>query len=188
MVAAEIGEGGCRDFHPVEAELVEAVGGGLHRQMIDAGIGQPREAPMEIDRIQRGEGEIFAAAGCDEAQRAQARGPPAEQLPDLAREFGGGGLAAGAGDRGDDARLAGEEAGRHQGQAAARVLIGDKRDAGRQLGAGGRQHGDGALGGGLGDEAAAVGLAPRQGSEEEAGLDLARIGGESADLDLALAP
>jgi hypothetical protein len=39
VIAAEIGEGGGLHPDAVEAELVEAVAGGLHRQMIDARIG-----------------------------------------------------------------------------------------------------------------------------------------------------
>ena len=45
MVAAEIGEGGSREPQAIDAVLVEAVAGGLERQMIDAPHPRVRPRP-----------------------------------------------------------------------------------------------------------------------------------------------
>ena len=55
VVAGEIGEAADRDAHAVEAMLVEAVRGRLHREMRDAVLGEAIERARKLDRIGRGQ-------------------------------------------------------------------------------------------------------------------------------------
>ncbi len=61
VVAAEIGEAGGGEPDAVEAALVEAVAGGLHRRMGDALAGEPVELGVERDRVGRRQAAVFAA-------------------------------------------------------------------------------------------------------------------------------
>ena len=100
----------------------------------------------------------------------------AELGPELHREAGDRGLAAGAGHGGDPARLAAVEAGRDQRQAAPRVGVEHQRHSQPGVGQVGRgQDRGGAARDRVGDEPAAVGPAARQRREQPARLDGARI-------------
>ena len=120
--------------------------------------------------------------GPERAERAC--GEP-EAGPDLPGEAGDRGLAVGAGDRGDAARLALEQARRHQRQPAARVGVQDQRHRQRQ--AGERrvaEHRGGAAREGIVDERPAVGPAARQRREQRAGATARDPALSAGDLDL----
>ena len=68
----------------------------------------------------------------DHAHCAQAGGGLAQRRPDLAQESDDGGFALGAGDGGDDVRLAGKESRGITRQARARIFIGDEAHAQRR--------------------------------------------------------
>ncbi len=104
------------------------------RQMVDAVVGQLRQQAVQRDRIGRGEGAGIVQLARDDAEGAEAGGLASFQRPELAREGDGGGLAAGAGDRGDALRLVAEKARRDQRERAARLLGGQHGDALRQIG------------------------------------------------------
>ncbi len=55
VVAAEIGEGGSLELHAIQTALVEAMAGGFHRRMGDAGLGEVGEKMMQGDRVGRGQ-------------------------------------------------------------------------------------------------------------------------------------
>ena len=64
------------------------------------------ERLVQADRVRRRQRAIGGAVGRDDAERAERGGLLAERRPDLARERGDRGLAAGAGDGDDGFRLA----------------------------------------------------------------------------------
>ena len=74
VVAAEIGEGAGGKPHAIQPALVEAVAGGLHRGMGDAGVREFGEQLMQRDRVGRGQRAVLIAAGRDHAGRADAGG------------------------------------------------------------------------------------------------------------------
>ncbi len=115
MIARQVGKGAGGDAHAVEPVLVEAVRGGFERQMGDALAGQLIEHAVQFDRIGRGERAVFFSPRRDDADGADAGGGKPERGPDLPREGGDRGLAAGAGDRRDGAGLAREKFCRRQG-------------------------------------------------------------------------
>ena len=184
MVAREVGEGAGGDAHAVEPVLVEAVRGRFERQMRDALARQRIERAVQLDRIGRGQRAVFFPSWRDHADGADAGGWQAERGPDLPREGGDRGLAAGAGDGGDCCGLAREKARRGQCERAARIgdlhegdivgqpvralLGGDRRRARR----------DRLLG-----EMRAVGLGPGDGDEQKAGFDLAAVGGNAGEVE-----
>ena len=88
---------------PSSRILVEAVRRGFDREMRDAFAGERVERTVQRHRIRRGQRAVSLAARRNDADRADARGALAERAPDLPRESGDRGLAAGAGDGGDDA-------------------------------------------------------------------------------------
>ena len=133
MIARQIGEGAGGDAHAVEPMLVEAVRRSFQRQMGDALAGQLIERAVQFDRIGRGERAVFFAPRRDHADGADAGGVKPERGPDLPREGGDRGLAAGAGDRGDGAGLAREKFRRRQGQRAARVAHRHENDSWRAV-------------------------------------------------------
>ena len=107
--------------------------------------------------------------------------------PDLPREGGDRGLAAGAGDRGDGAGLAREKFRRRQGQRAARVVHRHEGDCGGQpvrTLLGGNRHRAGRRR--LLGEMRAVGLGAGNGEKQEARFDLAAVGGNAGDLDAGM--
>ena len=151
--------------------------------MGDAGIGKFGEQLVQLDRIGRGERAIVVAAGRDDAGRADAGGGVPALLPDLAREGGDRGLAAGAGDGDHGCRLARKDARGEFCQREARV-VDEKHRRGRRAerrapcGDDRRRPAPGGIGG----VGSAVGLAAGDGDEDHAGRDLARIRGHPGDL------
>ena len=109
-------------LHAVEPALVEPVARGLHRRMGDAVVGEFGQQPVQRDRIGRGQRAIVVAAGRDDAGGADAGGGMAGLLPDLAREGGDRGLAAGAGDGDHGCRLRAGRSARRQRQRTARIV------------------------------------------------------------------
>ena len=100
MIAAEIGEAAGRDANAVEPVLVEPVRGRLHRQMRDAFARELVERAMQVDRIGRGQRAIdLALSAITTPMVPMLAASIAERRPDLPREGGDRGLAAGAGDR-----------------------------------------------------------------------------------------
>ena len=106
VVARQIGKTAGSDAHAVEPELVEPVRGSLEREMRDAVACDLVELAMQRDRIGRGQRAIDGALRRHQSDGADAGGSVSQPLPDLAREGGNRGLAAGAGHRRDRRRLA----------------------------------------------------------------------------------
>ena len=187
VVARQVGEGAGGDAHAVEPALVETVRGGLERQMCDALTRQPVERAMQFDRIGRGQRAVGLGRRRNHADGADAGGRKAERAPDLAREGGDRGLAAGAGDRRDGAGLAREEFRRRQSERAARIRHGHENDIGRQSVRtllGGDRHRAGRRRGAR--EMGAVGPGAGNGEKQEAGFYLAAVGGNAGDIDARL--
>ena len=128
--------------------------------MIDPRRRQLSEQGVQAHRVGRGQAGRGTPARSDQTEGAERGRRVTEVAPELARETGDRSLAAGAGDRGDAARLAAEPARRDQGEPAARVGVEHQRHAERAAGKiGTGEHGGGTAGDGIGDEAAAVGAA-----------------------------
>ena len=90
--------------------------------MRDALAGELVERAMQRDRIRRGQRAVDAALSATTTPMVpMLAAAMAERCPDLAREGGDRGLAAGAGDGGDRRRLARIESRRGQRQRAARI-------------------------------------------------------------------
>ena len=87
------------------------------------------ELPVQGDRIRRRQRAVDGALWRDETDGADARGLKAEVLPDLARESGNGGFAAGAGHGRNRRGLSRKELRRRQRQRAARIGRRHKRHA-----------------------------------------------------------
>ena len=184
MVAGQVGEGGGRQAHGVQPVLGQAVAGGLDRHMPDAGLGQLRQGLVQGHRIGRGQPRRPGQRLAVNAQGADAAGPLADGLPDLAGEAGHRRLAVGAGDGDHHVGLAAVVAGGHLGEPAARVGVQHQgRVAHVQRPPGGGQDRGRALVQRVGDEVAPVGLGAFQGGEQEAGLDRAAVGGQAGDID-----
>ena len=81
VVAAEIGEAAGGEPDAVEPALVEAVAGGFHRGVGDAGIGEFGEQLVKLDRVGRGERAVVVAAGRDDAGGADAGGGDGRPAP-----------------------------------------------------------------------------------------------------------
>src|SRR3972149_1217973 len=81
--------------------LVEPVRRRFQRQMRDALARQSIERAMQFDRIGRGQRAVSFALGRYDADGADARRLQSQRRPDLARESGNRGLAAGGGHAGD---------------------------------------------------------------------------------------
>ena len=121
VIAREIGEAAGGDAHAVEPELVEPVRGRLEGQMRDAVARDLVELPVQRDRIRRRQRAVDRALRRNQPDGADAGGGMAEPLPDLAREGGDRGLAAGAGHRRDRRGLPRIKSRRRQRQRAARI-------------------------------------------------------------------
>ncbi len=129
VVARQVGESAGTDAHAIQAILIEPVRRRLEREMGDAVAGDFVELPVQRNRIRRCQRSVNGAL-----RRHQPDGPDTgrgmtEPLPDLARERGDGGLAAGAGDGRDRRWLPGKEFRRGQRQRAPRVGRHDERHA-----------------------------------------------------------
>ena len=182
VVARDIGEGAGAKRDPVEPRLFEPVAGGFEHEMIHLAGGQRRKLAMQRHRVGGGQRRnaravpSIDAAGRPQPQRSHGGAAMAERGPNLLREPRHRRLAVGAGDGAGDARLGAEEARRQQGEAAARIFLGDQRDGrlpavGRQRGARRREDGGGAAVERVGDEAAPVEAAAGQGGEQITGFD-----------------
>jgi hypothetical protein len=137
--------------------------------------------------VGRGQGRAWGKTLRHQPERAERGGAGAAGDPDLAQEVGGAGLAVGAGDGDDAARLRAMKGGRHQRQRPARIGRGDQwahRHAGRPFGAFRGEHGRGAAFDRVRDESAAIGMRARQGGEHHAGADRAAVGRQAGDRDV----
>ena len=182
VVARQIGEAAGRDAHAVETILIEPVRGRFEGEMRDAVARDLVELSMQRDRIGRGQRAVDGALRRYQPDGADAGGGMPEPLPDLAREGGDRGLAAGAGDGGDGRGLLRIKLRRGQRQRAARIGRGHERhgQALRRMIAGNR---DGAGRNRRIDEARAVGPAAGEREEQIARLDHAAVHGEARDVD-----
>ena len=81
VVAADVGEAGGGEVDAVEAELVEAVRGGLHRRVGDALVGELGEQAVQGDRLGGGVAEPGRDRALD-ADGAEVDGGLAERLPE----------------------------------------------------------------------------------------------------------
>ena len=106
VVARQVGEAGRREPHAVQPELVEPVRRGLQGRRLHPVARQPGQRVREGHRVRRGQAGFAAAVRTDHAERAEAGAAPAGSRKNLAQEVGGAGLAVGAGDGDDRARLA----------------------------------------------------------------------------------
>ena len=120
---------------PSSRILVEPVRGRLEGEMRDAVAGDLVELPMQRDRIGRRQRAVDGALRRHQSDGADAGGGMAEPLPDLPREGGDRGLAAGAGHRRDGRGLARIKFRRGQRQRAARIWRDDERHAAAPCGA-----------------------------------------------------
>ena len=190
VVARQIGEAGGGELHAIQAELRQPVRGGLQRRVRHTVARQRSQRFGNGNRVGRGErgtagnGAPTVHGGSDDAERAEA-GRLVPDGEDLAQEVDGAGLAVGAGDGERGRRLrAGMDRGELR-QPPARFAILDqraRRHAGRPFRARRRQHGGGATRHRLGNEAAAVLGGPGQCCEQEAGADLAAVGGDARQV------
>ena len=183
VVAPEIGVAHRREIDAVEAALLDPVRGGLHGEIGDAVVGEPRQGRVQGDRIGGRQRAVGGAPVRDDAHRAEARGVRAETRQDLAHEIRDRTLAAGARD-GDHLRgLAAGESPRRQGEASADIRdpeIGHGRiEIGRTRTFGDHGHGTGRRR--LGGELAAVRDGPRNRDEHDAGAGLSRIRRQAGD-------
>ena len=105
MVLGEIGEGDGREFHAIQAMLLQPMGGGLHGEMGHTLAREGGERLVNRHRIGRGMPEIERAGRTDCAERTEAGSLQARAGPDLAEEIDAGTLAIGAGDGDHGARL-----------------------------------------------------------------------------------
>ena len=108
----------------------------------------------------------------------------------LTCEFGDRGFTAGASDGHHSFRLRAIVAGRQHCQRTAR-LNGQQHghlEAGWNFSVFARDNGHSTLGHGIGNELAAVGLGARHSGENESGLHLAAVGGQSGNGSIAHAP
>ena len=184
MIARQIGEAAGRDPHTVEPVLVEAVRRRLDGEMGDALVGQFGQRLVQRDRVGRGERAIDFAIRRHYADGADARGAMAERGPDLPREGGHRGLAAGAGDGGDGGRLPAMEPRRGQRQRAPRV--GDRHEHRARRQRGRRLLADNGRGAGrrrLRGEGRAIGLGSRHRHEHVAALDGAAVRRDAGHAD-----
>ena len=188
VVAGQIGERRRGDRDAIEAKLRQTVARCLDRDMIDAAFASSARSRWRPT----GSG-VVSAPGAPpgrryEAERAEARRRVAERGPDLAREMGDRGLAVGAGDGGDRARLAPVEPGGEEGEAALRIGVGDDRDAAASVRI--EREGGGIIGQdrhrALRDRFAGKGAPVTQRAaqrgKQKTRLHLARIGGKADDL------
>ena len=190
VVAGQVGERRGGDRQPVEPVLMQPMAGGFDRYMLDASPRQRGEIAMQRHRIGAGQGAGPMLGSGDQSERAEARRRVPDRRPDLAREMHDRGLAVGAGDGGDRARLPAIELRRQQRQPALRIGVRHDRDAaalfrrkGKGFGVVGKD-GSGAARHGLARETAPV--LPRAGQrrEQKSRLNGSRIGRETGDLEV----
>ena len=156
--------------------------------MLDTGRGQARHGRGETDGIGRSQPRALRHAGRHQPESSERGRLVGAQGPELPQKVGRAGLAVGAGDGRDAARLRSRHESRHLRQTAARLGVQDqgaRRHAGGPVGALRRQNGRGSARHGIGDIVPSVMRAPRKGCEEIARLHLAAVRGDAADIDIS---
>ena len=180
MVAGQIGERAGGETDAVEALLVEAVRGGLHREMRDSCFGKPIERSVQLDRVRRRQRSIDGQRARDDADRSERGGLAAERKPYLPDEGRDRSLAARAGDRDDGPGLSREQA--RGGASERRARVGDP-DEGRA--GGGRlplaDDSDGPARQRVADMREAIVLRSGEGEEGVSRLDLAAVRRDAVD-------
>ena len=141
---------------------------------------------MQRDRIGRGQRAVDIALRRHEANGPDARGCITETLPDLPREYGDGGLAAGAGDRRNGRGLTWVESRRGQRQRAARIRHGNKCNATVALRNTVADDSDSAGRNRLIDEARTIGLDTGQREENIAPLHRPAVHGNARDRNIGM--
>jgi hypothetical protein len=188
VIVAEIGETAGREPDTIQTALVEAVAGSLHGRMRHTHIRKLGQQRVERDGVRCGQRPVFDAAGRHDARRANAGSGQSSPGPNLAREGGDRGLAAGAGDRHHRCRLPSVEERRELRQGEPRIVDFDHRQAGSGgLGASRHDYRRRSPGDRVVHVARPVILAALEGGEQEARLDTARVRSDADDLDLARA-
>ena len=158
--------------------------------MVDAAFCQFGEIAVEAHRIGRGQRAGAPPGRRYQPKRAEARRRVAERCPDFAREMGDRGLAVGAGDGGDRARLAPVEPGGEEREAALRIGVLDDPDAAAGVGVESKRGGiigqdrHRAAGDRFAGKGASVTQGAAQRGKQEPGADLAGIGGKAGDLGI----
>ncbi len=191
VVTRQIGEGGGGDRHAVEAKLGEPVTGRLDRHMLDALADQCGEIAVEPDGVGCRQRAGATAGRRRHSQRAEARRGIAGRHPYLAGEMGDRGLAVGAGDGRDGARLPAVKARRQQRQPPPRIGVGDDGDVRASFGRKiecrrvvGQDRRRPARRRGAG-KTPPVEPGAGQCCKQKAGANLARIGGDAGDVGIA---
>jgi hypothetical protein len=182
MVAGQVGEGPGGKPDAIEPRLGETVARSLERHMGHAFLGELRQHGVEVNRIGGGVGERPLAGGRDHSDGADAGGAEPHSLPDLAHKGGDRRLAVGAGHGDGDVGLHGVEPCRHQGEGAPGIVGDDHRNGDvHRHGMAACQHRDGTPGEGIGNEARAIDLGPRESGENITGMNRAAVGGQAGD-------
>ena len=189
VIAAEIGETGGRQAHPVQAELVETVAGRLESGMGDLVPGQPRKFLVERHRVRRRQPAVDAAVRGHRSDGSEACGRMAGGLKDLTHEMGDGGLAAGPGHRHDGFRLIAVKGRRHQGECPPRLGTRQDDSTSGRIG----PHLVGCLWRAkdrnrarihrTGDKTRAVRACALQGSKQKTRLHRTAVGGQTGNID-----
>ena len=188
MIAREIGETARRQPHPIEAELVEPMRGGLHRKMGDLVLRELVQHAMQCHRIGCRQRAIGGAIRPDDAGGAKRRGTMAERGPDLPHEGGDRCLAAGAGHRDDRCRLPLIIRSRRLCQCTPHIRHDNRAGlAHRLVRRALRHHGHRPTGDGASSEGKAVALRARHGKEHEAGLHGTAVSRYAGDHALRIA-
>ena len=176
MIARQIGEGGGGQAHAVEPLLVEPVRGGLHRQMRDAGVGERCERSGAARSGPASSASRRSLTGRETTPSVPSEAASiAEPAPDLAREGGDRGLAAGAGDGGDGRGLARIEARGGAREREARVVDAHERRTSETSGARSPTTDAAPLASASRGMSEAVVLRAREREEDVARLDLAAV-------------
>jgi len=121
MVLAEVGKRRCRQPHPVQPPLRQAVRGGFHRCMGHASLGHIRQQPVQRNRLRCGVAQR-RAEGSFHPGGADIHRLPAQRRPDLPGKGRHRGLAVGAGHRHHRLRLRAKPQRRRIGQRLPRIF------------------------------------------------------------------
>ena len=192
MVAGEVGEHGRVEAHRRHALLVERVRRHLEGDALRPGIAGLGEAAVHAHHVGRGQSGVAQCARPAEAERAEIRATPADEVGGLCEQVGAGGLAVGAGEARDTEVGGGtleEAVGEFAGQCAqARDRLHDdlwrqqrRLDAGRRL----PQHRGGAVRDRRGNMREAVSGAARAREECRTRCDVPAVEREPAHGDVA---
>ena len=190
VVAAEVGEAGHVEHHPVDAAHDEGVAGDLHGARRDLVLDHDREQGVQVGGLRGGQGglEIHPGdAGADGADHGCADPRGAQRR---LGEAGRGGLALGAGDRDHPHPPGGlpVDPGGQVPDDLARPLDHQHRDAGgvaEQRSLAVREHGDGAVHHGLVGVRRAVSACSGRVDVQVTGTDPQRADGDAGDGERA---